>query len=177
VAGDASPMACIVGCQPIDRCERSSPRRSTRIFHRDPHLNNFDMKSVCCTLLLLVAFSGATTAFSQTRPSDPTTTGVEQRARAVDAARAFAPGEGDPKPPARAKADPATRAAASEARQQTGRQAARTFVPGEGDPKPVPATRQPRAERAAERKANRDRIANLNKAGQLPSYGDNYGGK
>jgi hypothetical protein len=96
-------------------------------------------------------------------------------AQGTQAAREFSPGEGNPKPDARAKVDRAQRIAATESRRQGGIAAARAFKPGEGDPKPVAGVRPSGAERMATRQATKDQVVKLNRSGRLPSYGENYG--
>jgi hypothetical protein len=96
-------------------------------------------------------------------------------AQGTQAARAFSPGEGNPKPDARAKVDRAQRIAATESRRQGGIAAARAFKPGEGDPKPAAGVRLSGAERMATRQATKDQVVKLNRSGRLPSYGENYG--
>jgi hypothetical protein len=131
-------------------------------------------------LLSACALAGAqilaSTAYAQPQPAGQATR-AERKAEGVEAARTFMPGEGDPIPEPKAKASKADRSAARQARKPGGVEAARTFMPGEGDPIPEPTAKLSRAERSAGRKASRAEIANANRSGQLPSYGDNYGGK
>jgi hypothetical protein len=114
---------------------------------------------------------------AQTPTIDSSVTRAERKAEGVEAAHTFMPGEGDPIPESKAKVSKADRVAARQARKPAGVEAARTFMPGEGDPIPTPTIKLSRAERSAERKANRAEVAKANRAGQLPSYSDNYGGK
>ncbi|SEM53540.1 hypothetical protein SAMN05518845_1338 [Variovorax sp. YR750] len=134
------------------------------------------MKNITWASALAVTLL-ASTAFAQTPPADKATARAERKAQGAEATRSFAPGEGDPKPEAKAKVSPADRAAARQARKQTGADATRTFTPGEGDPKPAATAKLSREERSAERKARRAEVAKANKAGQLPSYGENAGSK
>ena len=110
-------------------------------------------------------------------PEDKAAARAERRANGAAAARNFTPGEGDPKPAPMAKVTRAERAAAREARKPGGRAAAQAFLPGEGDPKPVAMARLPRGERRMERAARRADLRQAHKAGEIPSYGENYGGK
>ncbi|MDM0015069.1 hypothetical protein QTH87_21675 [Variovorax sp. J22P168] len=126
---------------------------------------------------LLAPLILASAAFAQPVPVDVATAKAQRLAQGIEAARTFAPGEGNPKPAARARVDKADRVAASAARRPGGIEAARSFKPGEGDPKPVASVKLSRAERTTAQRTNRDQVARLNKAGQLPTYGDNYGGK
>ncbi|MDQ0586125.1 hypothetical protein [Variovorax paradoxus] len=135
------------------------------------------MKLLFSTCALVGAQILAFTACAQTQPLDKTMTRAERKAEGVEAARTFMPGEGDPIPEPKARASKADRAAARQARRPEGVQAARTFMPGEGDPIPTPTAKLSRAERSAGRKASRSEVAKANRAGQLPSYSDNYGGK
>ncbi|MDM0066613.1 hypothetical protein [Variovorax sp. J31P207] len=134
------------------------------------------MKLLLSTCALVGAQIIAFTACAQTQPIDNSVTRAERRAEGVEAARTFMPGEGDPIPAPKAKASKAERAAARQARKPEAVEAARTFTPGEGDPIPAPTTKLSRAERSAGRKASRSELAKANRAGQLPSYSDNYGG-
>lgn len=118
-----------------------------------------------------------TAAYAQSPEAGTAVTRAEKKAEGIEAARHYMPGDGDPKPEARAKASKAERTVARQARKTAGTEASRDFMPGEGDPAPEATARPPRAERKAERKAKRAAIAKANKAGQLPSYDDNYGGK
>lgn len=137
------------------------------------------MKFVLSTCVLVSAqmLAFGASAQTQTQPTDPAAVRAERNAEGVEAARTFMPGEGDPIPEARAKVSKSDRAAARQARKPGGIEAARDFMPGEGDPIPSPTVKLSRAERQAERKASRAEVAKANKAGQLPSYSDNYGGK
>ena len=110
-------------------------------------------------------------------PEDKAAARAERRANGAAAARNFTPGEGDPKPAPMAKVTRAERAAAREERKPGGQAAAQAFVPGEGDPKPVATARAPRGERRMERAARRADLRQANRAGESPSYGENYGGK
>lgn len=118
----------------------------------------------------------ASASYAQASPADKATR-AERKAEGVDAARHFMPGEGDPIPEPRAKASKAERTAASQTRKPGGVEASRTFMPGEGNPIPEPTAKLSRAERSAGRKASRAEVARENKAGQLPSFNDNYGAK
>lgn len=135
------------------------------------------MKNIAWASALVVTHLLASTAYAQTPPADKAAARAERKIQGAEAARAFTPGEGDPKPEAKAKVSAADRAAARQARKQAGLEATRTFTPGEGDPKPAATTKLSREERSAERKARRAEIARANKAGQLPSYGENAGGR
>ena len=142
------------------------------------------MKPLFHTLALAATVLLASTSFAQLPPPEKAAAKAERRVQGSESARAFVPGEGDPKPAVRAKVDRAARIAAREARKPAQIEAARTFKPGEGDPKPAASAglsragasaeqkAEQKAERKAERKANRGEVARLNKGGQLPSYGD-----
>ena len=146
--------------------DRESPSRSTES----------DMKNSAWGLALASLFA-VSVGLAQTPAVDKATAKAERRAQGAEAARSFSPGEGNPKPEPRARVSKADRASASQARKPAGIEAARTFKPGEGDPKPVAMAKLPRTERSMARKASRAEVARLNKSGQLPSYGENYGGK
>jgi len=135
------------------------------------------MRLLFSTCALVGAQILAFTACAQTQPANNEITRAERKAEGVEAARTFMPGEGDPIPEPKAKASKADRVAARQARKPQGVEAARTFMPGEGDPIPASTVKLSRAERSAERKASRAEVAKANKAGQLPSYSDNYGAK
>lgn len=132
------------------------------------------MKYLFLASALTVTQLIATSAFAQTSSTDKEAARVERKAQGTEAARAFSPGEGNPKPEPRAKVSRADRASARQARKPEGTEAARTFMPGEGEPKPNATAKLSREERSAGRKASRTAIAKANKAGQVPSYGDNY---
>lgn len=131
-------------------------------------------------LFLASAFAAtqlvASALHAQTVPLDKAAVRAERRAEGAEAARSFTPGEGNPKPDPKAKVSKADRLSARQARKLEGADAARNFVPGEGDPKPEAAPRLSREERTAAHKASRAEIRKANKAGQLPSYDDNYPG-
>ncbi len=135
------------------------------------------MNNIVWASALLATQLIASTAYAQTQPIDKAAVRAERKAEGAEAARTFVPGEGNPKPEAHAKVSKADRAAARQARRPEGAEAAREFTPGEGDPKPEARVKLSGAERSAGRKASRAEVANLNKAGQLPSFGDNYGAK
>ncbi len=135
------------------------------------------MKMLLSACALVGAQMFVAAANAQTPSAEMPVTRAERKAEGVEAAHTFMPGEGDPIPESKAKVSKADRAAARKARKPGGVEAARTFMPGEGDPIPAPAVKLSRAERSAERKASRAEVAKANKAGQLPSYSDNYGGK
>ncbi|WP_158100902.1 hypothetical protein [Variovorax sp. JS1663] len=118
-------------------------------------------------------------ATAQTPPTaeDKAAARTQRRAAGAEAAREFQPGEGNPIPDARPKVSRAERKAARVARKPAGAEAAREFKPGEGNPEPEARARIPRAERQAANAARRAEIRRANKAGQIPSYGENYGGK
>lgn len=116
----------------------------------------------------------AASAYAQTSATDKASARAERKVQGAEAARTFTPGEGSPKPEPRAKVSRADRASARQARKPEGAEAGRAFMPGEGDPKPKATAKLSRQERSAGRKASRADIAKANKAGQLPSYGDNY---
>jgi len=137
----------------------------------------FFMNKLFCVFSIVTAQLVASTAYAQTAPSDNAAARAERKLKGAQAAREFMPGEGDPKPEPKVKASKAERVAAKQARRAEGAQAALSFQPGEGDPKPEATAKAPRAERSAERKARRTAITKANKAGQIPSYGDNYGGR
>lgn len=135
------------------------------------------MKHLFSTLALAATQILASAAYAQTPPTDKAAARAERKAQGTEAARDFMPGEGDPKPEPRAKVAKSDRAQARRARIPEGAEATREFMPGEGDPKPAPAAKLSREERSAGRKASRSEVAKANKAGQLPSFDDNYGGK
>ncbi|KIQ26144.1 hypothetical protein RT97_23095 [Variovorax paradoxus] len=135
------------------------------------------MKLLLSTCALVGAQILALNVHAQPQPADKGAVRAERKAEGVEAARNFMPGEGDPIPEPKAKASKADRAAARQARKPGGVEAARTFMPGEGDPIPEPTAKLSRAERSAGRKASRAEVARENKAGELPSFNDNYGGK
>lgn len=135
------------------------------------------MRNIAWASAILATQLIATAAYAQSQPVDKAAVRAERKAQGSEAARTFKPGEGDPKPEPRARVSKGDRAAARQVRQAEGAEAAREFTPGEGNPKPEATTHLSRAERSAGRKASRAEVAKLNKAGQLPSYGDNYGGK
>jgi hypothetical protein len=135
------------------------------------------MKRPVSTLTIVAMQILAATAYAQTAPTDKAEARAERKAQGSAAARTFMPGEGDPKPEPRAKVSKADRSVARQVRKPEGAEAARTFMPGEGDPKPEAMVKLSRQERSAGRKASRSEIAKANKAGQLPSFSDNYGGK
>jgi hypothetical protein len=137
----------------------------------------FEMKHLVSTLAIVGIQILATVAYAQTSPSDKATARAERKAQGTEAARTFTPGEGNPKPEPRAKVSKTDRTAARQARKPGGAEAAREFMPGEGDPKPAATAKLSRDERSAGRKASRSEVAKANKAGQLPSFDDNYGGK
>jgi hypothetical protein len=102
---------------------------------------------------------------------------TERRAQGAAAARSFKPGEGDPKPEARRRVPRAERTAARAERRPVGAQAAREFKPGEGNPVPEARVGLPREERVAARKDQRAEVRRANKAGEIPSFGESYGGR
>jgi len=118
-------------------------------------------------------------ATAQTPPTaeEKATARAHRRAQGAEAARDFQPGEGNPIPDARPKVSKADRVAARVARRPEGTEAAREFKPGEGDPEPEARARVPRAERQVANAARRAEMRRANKAGEIPSYSDNYGGK
>ncbi|MBN8748251.1 Uncharacterised protein [Xylophilus ampelinus] len=109
--------------------------------------------------------------------SDAAPTRAERKAEARDAARNFKPGEGNPEPEARARTTRAQRAAARAARKPVGAEAARETKTGEGDPVPEATPKVARADRKAANAARRASIRAANKAGQIPSYAEDYGTK
>jgi hypothetical protein len=119
------------------------------------------------------------TAEAQTPPTaeEKTAARAERRMQGIEATRQFQPGEGNPIPDARPKASKADRAAARAARKSEGAVAAREFKPGEGNPEPEARVKVSRAERTAANAARRAEMRRANKAGEIPSYNDNYGGK
>jgi hypothetical protein len=136
-----------------------------------------EMKHLVSTLAIVGTQILATVAYSQTSSADKAAARAERKAQGTEAARTFMPGEGDPRPEPRAKVSKADRATAAQERKPEGAEAARTFMPGEGDPIPAATAKLSREERSAGRKASRSEVAKENKAGQLPSFDDNYGGK
>jgi hypothetical protein len=149
-------------------------RASHHLFRQS---KEFAMKSFIWAFAIAVTQLLASAAHAQTPPTDKAAARAERKAEGTEAARAFTPGEGDPKPEAKAKVSKADRAAARQARKPGGAEAARSFKPGEGNPEPAAVAKTPSAERSAARKARRAEVAKANKAGQLPAYGENYGGK
>ena len=135
------------------------------------------MKHLVWASALLSTQLMAASAWAQTPPTDKAAARAERKAEGTEASREFMPGEGNPKPDAKPKVSKAERAQARPARKSEGTAAAKAFKPGEGNPKPEATAKLSRAERSAGRKASRTQVAEQNKAGQLPSYGDNYGGK
>ncbi len=135
------------------------------------------MKHLVSTLAIVGIQVLATVAYAQTSSTDKAAARAERKAQGTEAARTFMPGEGDPKPEPKAKVSKANRAVAGQARKPEGAEAVRTFMPGEGDPKPAATAKLSRDERSTGRKASRSEVAKANKAGQLPSFDDNYGGK
>lgn len=109
--------------------------------------------------------------------SDAAATRAERKAEAREAARNFKPGEGNPEPEARPRTTRAQRAAARAARKPAGAEAAREAKTGEGDPIPEAAPKISRADRKTANAARRASIRAANKAGQIPSYGEDYGTK
>lgn len=134
------------------------------------------MKHLFLASALTVIQLIASSVYAQTPPTDKAAARAERKMQGAEAARTFTPGEGDPKPAPKAKVSRADRVSARQARKPEGVNAARTFTPGEGDPKPEATAKLSREERSAGRKANRADIAKANRAGQLPSYGDDYSG-
>ncbi|MDM0025504.1 hypothetical protein [Variovorax saccharolyticus] len=135
------------------------------------------MKNVLWASALLATQLLASSAYAQSQPLDKDAARAERKTQGTEAARAFKPGEGDPRPEAKPRTSKADRAAARQARKPAGAEATLAFKPGEGDPKPEATAKLSRADRSAGRKSSRAQVATLNKQGQLPSYGDNYGGK
>lgn len=129
------------------------------------------------TVIMQLAAFGANAQTVAPVPTDKAAARAERQVLGTQAAREFTPGEGNPKPEPRAKISSAERAAARQARKPEGAEAAREFKPGEGNPEPEARAKVPRAERTAARQARRAEVAKANKSGQLPSYGEGYGGK
>jgi len=138
--------------------------------------NRINMKNFLLASILTVTQLIASSAAAQTPPTDKGAARAERKAQGAEAVRTFKPGEGDPKPEPKAKVSREDRISARQLRKPEGVNAARTFMPGEGDPKPEATTKLSREERSAGRKASRADIARANKAGQLPSLGNNYPG-
>ncbi|MBB3176370.1 hypothetical protein [Variovorax sp. Sphag1AA] len=107
--------------------------------------------------------------------SDKAAVRAERRAKGVEAARTFQPGEGNPIPDAKPKVSRAERNQARKERRPDGVDAAMNFHSGEGDPRPAPTRRIAPDERRAERTKQREEVKAEAKAGQIPDYGDNYG--
>lgn len=135
------------------------------------------MKSLVWALSIAITQLLASAASAQPAPTDKAAASAERKAEGTEAARQFAPGEGNPKPEARPRVPKAERSAARQARKPEGTQAAKEFKPGEGNPEPTAVPTAPRAERSAERKARRAEVAKENKSGKLPSYGEGSGTK
>ena len=133
----------------------------------------FQTRSVAFVATVLLASA----SFAQVQAVDKAAARAERLVQGREAARTFAPGEGDPKPAGRLKVDRATRDAERAGRKPERIDAARSFKPGEGDPKPIASIKVSRDERKASRDAKRAEVIRANKAGNLPSYGENYGGK
>lgn len=134
------------------------------------------MKHLFLASALTVTQLIASSVFAQTPPTDKAAARAERKVQGAEAARTFKPGEGYPKPEPKAKVSREDRISARQVRKPEGVNAARTFMPGEGDPKPEATAKLSREERSAGRKAGRAEIAKANRAGQLPSYGDDYPG-
>jgi hypothetical protein len=133
------------------------------------------MKALLIAPLFLMS---ALAAHAQpTTGTDAPATRAERKAEARDAARNFKPGEGNPEPEARARTTRAQRAAARAARKPAAAEAARETKSGEGDSIPEATPKIARAERKAANAARRASIRAANKAGQIPSYGEDYGTK
>lgn len=135
------------------------------------------MKLLFTTCALVGAQLLTASAFAQGTSADQAATRAERKAEGVAAAHSFMPGEGDPIPEPRMKATQAERVAARQARRLDGAEATHDFMPGEGDPMPAPTAQVSREERLAGREAIRAEVRRANKAGELPSYNDNYGGR
>ena len=135
------------------------------------------MKLFFRPLALASAVLVSSISFAQMPALEKTAARGERHVQGSKAARTFVPGEGDPKPAGRAKVEGAARIAAREARKPEKIEASHSFKPGEGDPRPQANVTLSSSERKAGREANRREVARLNKAGDLPSYRDNYGGK
>ena len=135
------------------------------------------MKNLVYAAALLAIQLAATPALAQTTPADRAAARADRKAEGREAARNFAPGEGNPRPAARPRMSSAERAQARPARRAQGIAAARAFEPGEGDPKPAARARMSREERSAGRRASRAQVASQNRAGRLPSYGEGFGGR
>ena len=142
-----------------------------------PKLMVNNMKFQTQSVALLATLLLVPTSFAQVQAFDKAAAKAERLVQGSEAARTFVPGEGDPKPAGRPKVDRAARVAEREGRKPERIEAARSFKPGEGDPKPIASIKLSRDQRAASREAKRDEVIKLNKAGNLPSYGENYGGK
>jgi hypothetical protein len=99
---------------------------------------------------------------------------AEKRAEGTAESRNFMSAEGNPIPEPRAKASRDERVQARQARKPESAAAAKSYRTGEGDPKPTATAKIPSDQRRAERVAKRDEVKAANKAGQIPSYGDNY---
>ena len=134
------------------------------------------MKPIATSLVMLAVVSAVPiSGYSQSAPDDTKTPSrAERRAEGVEASRNFMSAEGNPVPEAKPKASPAERASARQARKPDAAAAARSFRTAEGDPKPAPAAKVPPDQRRSERSAKRAEVKAANKAGQIPSYGDNY---
>ncbi|MDM0015317.1 hypothetical protein QTH87_22940 [Variovorax sp. J22P168] len=134
-------------------------------------------KTLILAFGVIAAQLWAAPVYAQSSSTDKSAVRAERRAQGAEATRSFKSGEGDPKPEPKARVSASGRQAARQERKVEGAQAAREFEPGEGDPKPAPTAKVSRAERTAGRKASRESVAKVNKAGQIPSYGENYGVK
>jgi hypothetical protein len=140
-------------------------------------IQEFDMSNWILTLGIAALLSVTAGAQTPSTAEEKASVRAERKAEGAEAAREFQPGEGNPIPDARAKVPKADRAAARAARKPAGAVASREFKPGEGNPEPDAKAKVPRADRVAGNAARRAEMRRANKAGEIPSYGDNYGGK
>jgi len=134
------------------------------------------MKPIATSLVLLAVVSAVPiSGYSQNAADGARTPSrAERRAEGVEASRNFMSAEGNPVPEAKAKASPTERASARQARKPDAAAAAKSFRTAEGDPKPATAAKIPPDQRRSERATKREEVKAANKAGQIPSYGDNY---
>lgn len=156
------------------------PRLSA--LRRPQHDTEPKMKHVIPTICFAIpaAFAFSCTAVAQAASSTGQggdSTRVQKKIEAVEAARSFKPGEGDPEPPAKPAATSADREVAVKARNAEGAAASKAFEPGEGDPKPGAKPTVARSDRIAARQALRAEVIEAMRTGTFPVYGADWGGR
>ena len=135
------------------------------------------MKTIKATLFAAAAASllHAAPVLAQSAPQDEQSqVRAARRAEGVEASRKFESGEGNPVPATKPKVSQDERVKARQARKTEGQAAAAAYRSAEGDPKPNQSAKVPAERRRAERVAKQQETKAANKAGQIPSYGDNY---